>query len=225
MRTCGLGLVASVLAGPVTADAQAARVPAWDTAVMTGVFVARPRLAADIVGHYDDWYHTGTLAVSAGRYLTRHLKVEGEAMMSGEGRRFVQRFVAVPGLPGVTHPVGSEEKLRTNGISAGLAWQFLDNQWAHPFVFGGVAVDFDRTRVETWPQSYYRGDPRIPGNEIPLTTHRVEDHGTSSRVRAVIGTGAKLYMTPRSFFKTGARVSVGESSGHVSFRLGFGFDF
>jgi hypothetical protein len=194
---------------------------------MTGLFVGHPGRTGTFESAYDDWYNAATLAVSVGRYLTPHLKIEGEGMISGEGRRFVQQLVPVPGVPAVgLFPVGSEQMVRTNGLSAGLTWQFFQNQWAHPFVFGGVALDFDRTRIETWPQSYYRGDPRIPGNEIPLTERGVRDLGTSREVRAVIGTGAKLYMTQHSFFKTDARVNVGgERNGHLSFRLGFGVDF
>jgi hypothetical protein len=211
---------------PAAARGQTTVSPRWDTAVMAGLFVGHPAHLDTSDSNFDQWYNDATLAISAARYLTPHLKAEGEVMWSGEGRRYVQRLVPVPGLPGVVQPVGSEHLVRTNSVAAGLAWQFLDNQWAHPFVFGGVAVDFDRERIETWPQSYFRGDPRVPGNEIPLTQHRVEDLGTTHRVRAVLGTGAKLYMTPRVFFKTDARVHVGgESSGHVSFRLGFGVDF
>jgi hypothetical protein len=141
-------------------------------------------------------------------------------------------------VPGVgRYPVGAEQQVRTNGISAGLTYQFFENQWAHPFVFGGVALDFDRTRIRTWAQSYYRGDPRIPGNEIVIGQHGIRDLGTSREVRGVFGTGAKLYMSPRSFFKTDLRVNVGPStrsrslrtagggSRHVSFRLGVGLDF
>ena len=222
----GVGLVTCVVLGVTDASGQSGVAAGWDASVMTGVFVGHPGQLNAAASNFDEWYHSGTLAIGAGRYLTPHLKIEGEAMISGEGRRYVQQFVQVPGVPGVTYPIASEHRVRTNGVSAGVTWQFFENQWAHPFVFGGVALDFDRTRVETWPQSYYRGDPRIPGNEIVLSQHRVTDLGTSRDVRAVVGTGAKLYMSQQAFFKTDARVNVGGSdSGHVSFRLGFGVDF
>jgi hypothetical protein len=223
----GIALAASIVWGVAEARAQAGVSAGWDVAVMTGVFVGHPGRLNSVDNSIDDWYHSGTIAISAARYLTPHLKLEGEAMFSGEGRRYVQQFVTVPGVPGVgPYPVGSEHRVRTHGFSAGVAYQFFENQWAHPFVFGGVAVDFDRTRVETWPQSYFRGDPRVPGNEIVLTQHRIEDRGTSREARAVIGTGAKVYMTRGSYFKTDVRVNAGgDSSGHVSFRLGFGVDF
>lgn len=222
-----VGLVACVVLAPTGAFAQTGVSTRWDTAVMTGVFVGHPGRLNAADSNFDNWYNSGTLAISAARYVTPHLKAEGELMISAEGERFVQRLVPVPGLPAVgLYPIGSNQFVRTNGVSAGLAWQFFENQWAHPFVFGGLALDFDRTRVHTWQQSYFRGDPRVPGNEIPLVPERTVDLGTSRQVRGVLGAGAKLYMTPRSFFKTDARVNVGsENSGHVSFRLGVGVDF
>lgn len=227
LATWSLSLVGCLVLGVTHAQAQSGVSPGWDVSVMTGLFTGHPGRADGFESAYDDWYHAATLGVSVGRYLTPHLKIEGEGMISGEGKRFVQQLVPVPGVPSAgLFPIGSEQRVRTSGVSAGLAWQFFENQWAHPFVFGGVALDFDRTRLETWQQSYYRGDPRIPGNAIPLAQQGIRDLGTEPEVRAVIGTGVKLYMSPHSFFKTDVRVNAGgQSDGHVSFRLGFGVDF
>jgi hypothetical protein len=196
---------------------------AWDTSVMTGLFVGHP---ADVApgDHFDDWYHSGTLAITAGRYLTRHLKAESEITLSREGKRYFHQIVQVPGVGAV--PVAGEQMVRTNGVSANLVWQFLDNQWVHPFVFGGAALDFDRTRVRARQQFYYRGDPRVPGNQIAVSTDRTDHLGTTKRARGIIGTGVKIYMSPRAFVRTDARVGVGgDDSGHVAFRFGFGVDF
>jgi hypothetical protein len=217
--------MAAVLVGATDTRAQSAAIPAWDTAVMTGVFVGHPSVRENTQrDSYDDWYHTATLGIAAGRYLTPHLKAEGELLLSGEGRRYLQQIVQVPGVG--PYPIGSEQMVRTNGVSANLVWQFFENQWAHPFVFAGAALDFDRERVRTWSQSYYRGDPRAPGNEVRLSEDRTHDSGTTMRVRGVLGTGGKFYITPRSFFRTDARIGIGgEGSRHLAFRLGFGVDF
>lgn len=193
----------------------------WDASVGTGLFYGRPPKVS--ANEFDNWYHTGLLGFTVGRYLTPHVKVEGELGMTGEGRRFVQRFIDVPGRG--PYPVGSEHLLNMRSVSGALTWQFLENQWVHPFVSAGVSVDLDRTRVHTWPQSYYPGHPFLPGPRIP-SAEQIEDVGTTARVRGLIGAGAKLYVTPRAFFRTEARVGVGaERSGHVAFRVGFGFDF
>ena len=218
---CGL---ACLLVLGRDASAQPARANAWDSSALTGLFLGHPGRLAGTDSAFDDWYAAGMLAITAGRYLTPHLKAEAEFTISGEGTRYVQQFVQVPGAG--PYPIGSEQMVRTNGVGATLAWQFFDNQWVHPFVFGGVLLDFDRTRVHTWGQSYYRGDPRVPGNELRIVEERTIDLGTSRRVRGVIGTGAKFYVTERTFFRTDARAALdGESRGHLSFRLGFGMDF
>lgn len=210
----------------IAADAGAqttADIPKWDFAASTGVFVGHPGEPSGI-GHYDDWYHTATLGLTAGRYLTPHLKVEGEFTISGEGSRYVQRTIDVPGIG--PRPVGAEQMLRTNSVSGALVWQFFDNQWVHPFVMAGATLDLDRERVHTWAQSYYRGDPRLPGSEVVISADRVDDLGTRATVRGLIGGGAKLYVAPRAFFRADTRLALGESTrGHVAFRLGFGVDF
>jgi hypothetical protein len=206
------------------ARAQPPRVTAWDSSAVTGLFLGHPGRLAGTDSGFDDWYAAGTLGITVGRYLTPHLKAEAEFTTSGEGARYVQQFVQVPGAG--PYPIGSEQMLRTNGVGATLAWQFFDNQWVHPFVFGGLALDFDRTRVHTWAQSYYRGDPRVPGNELRIAEERTVDLGTSRRMRGMFGTGGKFYVSERTFFRTDARVAIdGESRGHLSFRVGFGMDF
>jgi len=76
-----------------------------------------------------------------------------------------------------------------------------------------------------WPQVYYRGDPRIPGNEIPIAIEATEDLGTTRRVRGTVGAGAKVYITPRAFFRSDTRIGLSPRGGHVVLRVGFGMDF
>jgi hypothetical protein len=48
----------------------------------------------------------------------------------------------------------------------------------------------------------------------------------TTRLRALLGGGAKLYVTTRAFFRADTRIGIGsDTAGHVSFRLGFGADF
>jgi hypothetical protein len=205
------------------ADAQTASpVSRWDIAASTGVFVGHPSDAGD-VETFDDWYHSATLGVTVGRYLSPNLKVESELTISGEGSRYGQRVIQVPGVG--PYPVSAEYLTRTNSVSGALVWQFFENQWVHPFVFAGAAVDFDRRGFHTW-QSYFRADPRVPGSEILASGEQTESLGTVRRVRGLIGGGAKLYVGPRAFFRADTRIGIGSAdSGHVAFRLGFGVDF
>jgi hypothetical protein len=189
---------------------------------MGGAFLGRPAESGDD-RQYDRWYNTGTLAITAGHYLNPHLKIEAEGAFAGEGQRYVTRVVQIPGTG--PYPVSTNEHVRINSVSGALVWQFFDNQWVHPFVSAGVSLDFDRERRHTWPQSYFRGDPRIPGNEIPIAVESTQDLGTTRRARGMVGTGVKVYMTPRAFFRADTRIAVGRRSGHVALRVGFGVDF
>lgn len=193
----------------------------WDLAAETGVFANHPPNTA-LVESYDDWYHSPIFSLTAGRYLTSHVKVEGELLLSAEGGRYGQRLVDVS--RDRLQPVAVDQMTRTDSGSLALAWQFFDNQWVHPFVLAGVSVDFDRTTVRTAP--YYVGDPRVVGSQLVLTPGGVDALGTTTTARALIGGGAKLYVSPRAFFRADTRIGIGTgSSGHVAFRLGFGVDF
>jgi hypothetical protein len=110
-------------------------------------------------------------------------------------------------------------------IGAHAAWQFFDNQWVHPFVFGGVAAHFERRGVRVWEQQVYTGDPPYRGNQIVLVPGSREQPTNTTSVSGVFGGGAKLYVTERAFFRTDARVGVAPKSQSLSFRAGFGIDF
>ncbi len=217
-------VVVLVLAADQDAAAQSAVVlPAWDGSVVTGLFVGMPREVSERET-YDDTYQVATIAITGGRYFTPHLKLEGEVTFSPEGERYVQRVVQVPGVG--TYPVTAEQMVRTNSVSGTVVWQFLENQWAHPFVFAGGSLDFDRERLHTHQQFYYRGDPRVPGNEVVVATEQTEDLGTTERLRGLLGAGAKLYVGPRAFVRLDTRVGFsGNTGGHVAFRIGVGVDF
>ena len=213
-----------ILAFATQAAAQsAAALPAWDASAVTGLFVGMPR---DLTEQetYDHSYQVPTAGITFGRYFTPHLKVEGEALFSSEGERYVSRLVTVPGLgPQV---VAAEQMVRTNGASAALVWQFFENQWVHPFVLAGAAVDFDRERIHTYPQSFFRGDPRLPGSQVTIATDHVDELGTHAQVRGLLGVGIKLYVSGRAFVRLDSRASVGASAGNnVALRIGMGFDF
>jgi hypothetical protein len=217
-------LVLIVLVVTAESAAQSATLPArWDVAAETGVFANHPR-DQSLIESYEDWYSSPVLGLTAGRYLTSHVKVEAELQLTTRGRRYGQRLVDVPGL-GV-RPFGVEQMTRTNSASTVLVWQFFDNQWVHPFVMAGVSIDFDRVTVYRWPQSYYVGDPRDVGSQSVVAPGGDEDLGTVTTGRGLIGGGAKFYVSPRAFFRADTRIAIASGpSGHVALRFGFGVDF
>ncbi len=139
-----------MLSAAATARAQPAVASRWDVSGMGGLFLGHPVDASDD-RQYDRWYNTGTLAITAGRYLTPHLKIEAEGVLAGEGERYVTHLVQVPGYGQAA--VSTNQFVGINSVSGALVWQFFENQWAHPFVSAGASLDFDRERRQTWPQS------------------------------------------------------------------------
>jgi hypothetical protein len=212
-----------VLTSPVPSAAQTAAPPhRWDAGVATGLFLGHPSEFHE--QNFDDWYNAAMFAISAGRYLTAHLKAEGEVVISGQGERYVTRRVPIAGLG--NYPIYGEHRARTNTVAGTIAWQFFENQWVHPFVFTGVSLDFDRGRLYTPRQSQYRGDPRLPGSEVLIAEEGTEDLGTAKHVRGILGVGVKMYFTPQAFFRADSRIGVGgQGSGNVALRLGVGVDF
>jgi hypothetical protein len=130
----------------------------------------------------------------------------------------------VPGYPQPV-PLGADQFTQVREIGASLTYQFLDNEWVHPFLQVGVAVDFDRVRTRTWAQHFFTGDPRQPGTEVIVSDDRSTTPVTSTHARAVVGGGAKFYVTPRVFVRTDGRFAAGAGTRHLALRIGLGWDF
>jgi hypothetical protein len=220
-----VGLTAAAalcLLGPDITLAQTATTRHWDAAVVAGGLFSNPDTPADLVD--GGWFRTGTAAVVLGRYWSPHLKTEIELSTSGKSERYISRYAAIP-QPIYPPTYGSEQTLQIRQLAATAVWQFLENQWIHPYIQGGVAMDTDRLRIHTWPQSYYNGDPRVPSNRVVLTEERIEGPTTTTVLRAIAGAGAKFYATPQVFFRTDARWTFGRDARHVVVRAGMGLDF
>ena len=204
----------------VTAEAQQ---PSWDAGVTIGTFGISPQTPRE--AYSDDWYFDGRYAVSIGRYWTDHIKTEIEFANSGEGSRYVQQLVTAPGVP-PHYSIPGEEYNRLQQLSGRVVYQFLDNAWVHPYVFGGVSLDINRRRTEIPPNYFYPPvTPQGRPSPILVTPQRVDGPDTSWRPAGTFGAGAKMYMTPRSFFNAGATTSLGDSTHTFSFFAGFGVDF
>lgn len=208
---------------PAAALAQAQpAVPAWDLSITAGSFSGR---AADETGpgYHDDWHHAPEWRVTAGRYWTSRLKTEVEFGQTGEGDRYMQRVFTVPGST-TTYPYGAQEFVRVRQGSARVAWQFLDNQWAHPYLFLGVSVDEERKRAHVFQQTYLPDPRNTTIRRVGVPEH---DEGpvTTYRPGVVMGGGAKWYVSPKVFLKTGGQLGFTRATKSVTFTAGMGFDF
>jgi hypothetical protein len=211
-----LAVLSVIWAAPVAAQGQ------WDAAGTVGVFAAHTQ-RDERFRYQDDWFHAVQGGFIVGRYLSRSLKIEVDGSVTGRGRQYVDRLVTVPGYP-YPYPVVSESETSVRSVGAALTWQFRDNEWVHPFVRAGVSADFERHVLATWDQLFYPSDASF-GPPSRLASQGVEGPTTTTTARAMLGGGAKLYVSPRMFVRTEGMVSLGRARQHVTLRAGFGVDF
>ena len=215
--TLRLTVVVGLALVPLPADAQAV----FDLTGLAGFFAGRqpPR---DDPGSRQDWIQAAQGGVVLGAYLSRHLKLEIEATGTTAGTRYVSTAIAVPGNP-YPYWVTSEHEHSVRSIGAVAAWQFRDNEWVHPFVEAGLSADFDHMVVRT-PEQFFPGDPRGGSSPLRLAEARIEE-STATRMRGVIGGGAKAYFSERAFVRTDVRVTFDQHRLNLAFRGGVGIDF
>jgi hypothetical protein len=201
---------------PVGVEAQAGSDPAWDITGTTSLLAGHTPVP-DGFGYQDDWFHVVQGGILVGRHLTRRLKMEFEASGTNGGTQFKQRLITIPGMPN-PYPVSLEDTTSVRSLAGALVWQFRDNEWVHPFLQAGVSADFDRVISRTWePFDYTNALSRVPEPRVEETTYR--------RVRAVLGGGAKIYVSERAFVRTDGRFIFGRERQHIVGRIGFGVDF
>ena len=195
----------------------------WDIVATAGLVAAHTPRTEGSAGYEEPWFHTLQGGLTVGRYLTPHLKLELEATATTGGTQFRQRLATVPGYPS-PYPIGSEVTTAMRSMASMMTWQFRDNEWVHPFVQAGASADFDRVTVRTWEQFVHgRREPGAMPERV--VEPRVEGPATTRALRGVLGGGAKLYVTPRSFVRTDGRWSFDRERHDVVFRVGFGVDF
>jgi hypothetical protein len=225
---CGrLTVVAIAWTATLVTDAEAQTAVAqqsnWDVSFVAGYLGVRPEIEVpDRFG--DRWYDAAQAGVTLGRYFTPHLKAEVEFSTSTEGHQWINRLVTVPGASNPV-PFGIERFATLHGISGALVYQFLDNEWAHPFVFLGVSGDFDRVRSYAPQQTILIGDPRLPSSRVVISEEIREGPETTTRARLLFGGGAKFYVRQRIFVRTDGRFATDDSGRHIAFRIGVGVDF
>jgi len=113
--------------------------------------------------------------------------------------------------------------LRESTVGATGVYQFLDNQWVHPFVGAGLEVARERHVAESLPSSVQR----LPTTALPLTLRPVPAiDNVSYSVRPVVTGGFKFYVSQRAFVRTEVRTSFSTDRPlAIQWRGGVGIDF
>jgi opacity protein-like surface antigen len=204
-----------------SADAQQAVDPKkWEVAGSAALFYARP--GDNDTPYRDTWYFEGRYAAAIAHYWTENLKTEVEYATSGEGLIYRQEFRSVPGNP-PNYPYSVESFHRLEQASVRMVWQFGRNRWVHPYVSGGLVGDRERRRLHI-PQQYQYVSGRS-GDPIVLVREIDSEPAWDYRIGVTAGAGAKLYVSPNTFFNVGAIGSYSKPAATLSFLAGFGIDF
>ena len=215
-------IFAALLMADGAAQAQTPDRSKWDVNLTAGFFENRPFDEAN--SSSDEWYGEGRYAASIGYYWTEHFKTELEFANTGEGRRWTQEIVRVPGTSQL-HTISTEVFHRLQQASARAVWQFNENAWVHPYVNAGLVFDAERRTWQSPPQFYYPGDPRT---RPPVLIRPEINRGSKVmdyRYGVTLGGGSKFYMSPSTYLNTGLQVTYAKPATTASFLVGFGVDF
>jgi len=181
----------------------------WDVA---GQLALLNRNKSELGSRWDHWYEAPLIQGSAGHYWTPHFKTELEIATSGQGTIGVEENLRY-----------REHMLRESTVGATAVYQFLDNQWVHPFVGAGLEVARERHVAESLPSSI----ERFPTTALPLTLRPVPAiDNISYSVRPVLTGGFKFYISQRAFVRTEVRTSFSTDRPlAIQWRGGVGIDF
>lgn len=190
----------------------------WDAAGSVG-WLAGDK--SDLAEEWNDWYDTFAVSADVGRYWTPHLKTEAGVLFTTEGSVYSATQVPVPGQPFPLF-IPREHHFRLAGASLGAAYQFLDNQWVHPFLNAGVQLGWEHERLFS-PEQVIPGFDRRNPTVAPLIDR---DEGWSFAARPFVGGGAKFYVNERGFVRTDFTLAWHEGGiGQATWRAGIGLDF
>jgi hypothetical protein len=192
--------------------------PQWDSAVQAGWFGGNK---SDVAPEWNDWYDAASFSVSIGRYLTPHLKLEGDVAVSTTGRILHDNLVTFPGdLFPYYQP--REHRFRTTQAGIGAAYQFFENRWFHPFAGGGLQVTRESERADRLVSPVYFRNPGIPVVLPPLDEVDIVE----TRVAPYVTAGFKAYVSERAFIRSDIRAdATADRVESVVWRAGIGFDF
>ena len=207
---------------PAVANAQSPDIGTWDVSATAGLLGGRTPRTEGGAGYYEEWFQCLQGAVTFGRYLTPHLKLEIEGSATTRGEQFRERLITIPGYA-YPYPIGSEVFTSVRSLSATLGWQFRSNEWVHPFAQAGLTTDFDHVSIRTWDQ-FFNSDPRSGVVSLRVGEERIEQT-TTAHVRGVVGGGAKIYFTERAFVRTDGRWTFDARRQNLVMRAGVGIDF
>ena len=175
----------------------------------------------ELGGGWNQWYDTLATSLDVSRYWTPHLKTDLSASFTTDGEIYSQEQLAVPGQP---LPVffSRAHRYGLTALNVSASYQFLENQWVHPYAGAGVQLAWERHHVEApFPGAFSR-DGRGPFPIPPAS----DGARTSFDPRPFVLGGAKFYVTEHGFIRSDLSAAFGGGGAtRVWWRVGGGIDF
>jgi hypothetical protein len=212
-----LTAAAATLGAAQTAGAQTAQpaMPAWDTHFSVGM-ISNPARDEGDDSDRSSLHAEGRLDV--GRYWTQHLKTELGLSFLNRFEDFDYETMPVPGVRGGVYSYVTRS-MRMMALTPTFTYQFLENQWVHPYLSSGARVGILETHSTRLPQAFGAGGIPYPVEALDRTDTRVF-------VRPFVAAGAKSYFSQHVFARTeGQALFDASGNSHISLRIGVGLDF
>jgi len=204
---------AALLAIPIGAAAQPPLPASWDTGASFGITWGDGFEREERPYDYDG---PGTAyQFDLGRYWTTHLKTEFAAILRPPTDDHV--YTPVPAVPGgYTYTIHDTD---LTVFSGAVAYQFLENEMAHPFVTAGLQGGYLR-------EHRHRDQQTLTVNRVSYVVPAVDERSSEFVVRPFVSVGAKSYFNRQTFVRSELAAAVSsEGFSHASVRLGLGVDF
>ncbi len=220
MRTTIAALVCVLVPGLLHAQPDVPQLPRNDVTVSTGLIGAQYRQTADI---YDRWHGSVFGGVNFGHYWTDNHKTEVEAGWLSTAKSHSYEAVQIGADRAF---VQSEYFFKDLRLSLSQSVQFGRNAWIHPFVGGGVDIDYLRTTEDRAPQfiTIFATSPSSRDTRSVLVPELHERETTMRAVPFAKG-GFKFYVSDRAFVVQEFKLGFTTRVDHLLWKTGVGIDF
>jgi len=220
MRTAIAAVVCVLVPGLLHAQSDAPRLLRNDGTVSIGLIGAQYRQTADI---YDHWHGSVFGAVNFGHYWTDNHKSEVEAGWLSTVKSNSYEAVSIGADRAF---VESEYLFKDLRLSLSQSVQFGRNAWIHPFVGGGVDIDYLRTTEDRVPQVttiFLSGVSSRDTRSVPVPG--LHERETTVRAVPFAKGGFKFYVSDRAFVVQEFKLGFTSRVDHFLWKTGVGIDF
>jgi hypothetical protein len=191
------------------------KMPLWDTNFSLGMITNSARDEGDDA---DRSSIHAEARFDVGHYWTQHLKTEAGVSFLNRWDEFDFEIIPVPGSRGGGYSY-TTRTMRMTTITPTFTYQFLENQFVHPYLSAGARIGLLETHFARLPQIFTQEGVTYGVTAIDRTE-------TTILVRPVVAAGCKSYFNERVFVRPeGQALFDRRGNPFVSLRVGVGIDF